>query len=206
MHATSPPPVPPDAASTRARDRVLRAARELFYRFGIRAVGVDEIVRNAGVTKPSLYRNFPSKDELAACYLRAYDQEFWSRLEAARELYPEDSRAQILHYLQGLAERASVTGYRGCGLSNAGIEYPEADHPARRVAQKNKQAFRAKLRTLARDMGARQPDLLGDALLLLIEGSFSSGQLFGPGGPAMAVVETAEQLIAHQLAPATEAE
>jgi len=158
-------------------------------------VGVDEIVRNAGVTKPSLYRNFPSKDELAACYLRAYDQEFWSRLETARALYPHDPKAQILHYLKGLADRACAEGYRGCGLSNAGIEYPEPDHPARLVAQENKRAFRAQLRKLSADMGARQPELLGDALLLLIEGCFSSGQLFGAGGPAEAVVATAEQLI-----------
>ncbi len=54
----------------RAAERIRETAGELFYRQGIRAVGVDEIVTRAGVTKPSLYRSFPSKDELAAAYLR----------------------------------------------------------------------------------------------------------------------------------------
>ena len=57
-------------------------ARDLFYREGIRAVGVDEIVRQAGVTKPSLYRSFPSKDELAASYLRQYEKDSGTRFDA----------------------------------------------------------------------------------------------------------------------------
>src|SRR5215468_5729616 len=71
------------APPPRAADRIKSTARELFYREGIRAVGVDEIVTRAGVTKPSLYRTFPSKDELAAAYLRDYDGEFWARFDAA---------------------------------------------------------------------------------------------------------------------------
>ena len=61
------------SATPRAADRIRQTARDLFYREGIRAVGVDEIVTRAGVTKPSLYRSFPSKDELAAAYLRDYE-------------------------------------------------------------------------------------------------------------------------------------
>jgi AcrR family transcriptional regulator len=65
-------PVETEAATPRAADRILDVARDLFYREGIRAIGVDEIVRRAGVTKPSLYRSFSSKDELAASYLKVY--------------------------------------------------------------------------------------------------------------------------------------
>src|SRR5690349_8008119 len=75
----SPATEPPAAEPLRAADRILQSARDLFYREGIRAVGVDEIVARAGVTKPSLYRSFPSKDELAATYLRRYEAEFWER-------------------------------------------------------------------------------------------------------------------------------
>src|SRR4051794_7566557 len=81
-----------------AVDRIRKTARELFYREGIRAVGVDEIVSRAGVTKPSLYRSFSSKDELAAAYLRDYDGEFWVRFEQSAADFPDDPRAQILHY------------------------------------------------------------------------------------------------------------
>lgn len=73
-----------------AADRIRKTAREMFYRDGIRAVGVDAIVTQAGVTKPSLYRSFSSKDELAATYLRDYDAEFWARFDAACAAHPGD--------------------------------------------------------------------------------------------------------------------
>src|ERR1700761_2688749 len=77
----------------RAADRIRQTAQELFYREGIRAVGVDEIVTRAGVTKPSLYRSYASKDELAAEYLRDYEVAFWKVFEAGAEKYPDDVRA-----------------------------------------------------------------------------------------------------------------
>src|SRR5262249_23596321 len=75
--ATADKPQPEKAL--KAADRIRRTARDLFYQQGIRAVGVDEIVHQAGVTKPSLYRSFASKDELAAAYLTDYDCDFWNR-------------------------------------------------------------------------------------------------------------------------------
>src|SRR5687768_7578527 len=116
-----------DRGPARAADRILSAARDLFYREGIRAVGVDEIVTRAGVTKPSLYRSFSSKDELAAAYLRDYDGEFWVRFEQSAAKHPGDPKAQILDYLDGLSRRAQRPDYRGCGLSNAALEYPAPD-------------------------------------------------------------------------------
>jgi AcrR family transcriptional regulator len=180
----------------RAADRILGAAWDLFYREGIRAVGVDEIVRQAGVTKPSLYRSFASKDELAASYLRGYETKFWARFEEAIAAHPGDPRKQILAFLSGVEERAMTKGFRGCGMTNAAIEYPESNHPARLVSEANKRELRRRLRAMAGEMGARDADTLGDGLLLLIEGAYISGQLFGPGGPAGSVAKTAERLIA----------
>ncbi|MBX6322427.1 MAG: TetR/AcrR family transcriptional regulator [Rhodospirillaceae bacterium] len=189
------------AGAPRAAERIRATARELFYREGIRAVGVDEIVSRAGVTKPSLYRCFPSKDELAAAYLRDYDAEFWRRFDAALAAAPpDDPRAQLRAFLEPLARRASKAGYRGCGLTNAAVEYPDPAHPARRVAEANKRALRRRLREMAARMGARDPEMLGDGLLLLIEGAYASGQLFGRDGPARAVAEVADRLIAASLA------
>src|SRR5919197_632267 len=146
----------------RAAERILGVARKLFYLEGIRAVGVDEIVRQAGVTKPSLYRSFPSKDELAASYLREYEKAFWQRFDAAVEAHPGDPRRQIIAFLSGVGERAAM----------------------------------------AKEMGAANPDTLGDGLLLLIEGAYISGQLFGPGGPAAAVARNADLLIEASLGSA----
>ncbi|RBL83101.1 TetR family transcriptional regulator [Streptomyces cavourensis] len=182
-----------------AADRIRKTAREMFYRDGIRAVGVDAIVNQAGVTKPSLYRSFSSKDELAAAYLRDYDAEFWGRFNAACDAHPGDPRAQLHAYLSGLGVRAVQNGYRGCGLTNAAVEYPEAGHPARVVAVEHKVELRRRLTAMAAEMGAPDPEALGDGLLLLIEGAFVSSQLFGEGGPAGRVAEMADKLIAAHL-------
>jgi AcrR family transcriptional regulator len=183
----------------RAAERILGVARKLFYSEGIRAVGVDEIVRKAGVTKPSLYRSFPSKDELAAAYLREYDKAFWQRFDAAVAAHPGDPRRQIIAFLEGVAHRAVKPAYRGCGMTNAAVEYPEPGHPARLVGQENKRELRRRLREMAAGMGAADADTLGDGLLLLIEGAYISGQIFGPGGPAASVALNAERLIAASL-------
>ncbi len=178
-----------------AAEKILDVARDLFYRQGIRAIGVDQIVRTAGVAKPSLYRAFSSKDELAASYLRRYDREFWERFDKAVTAHPGDPRAQILAFLTGVGERTQTPSYRGCGMTNAAVEYPQAAHPARKVSEDNKRELRRRLREMARGMGAADADTLGDGLLLLIEGAYISGQLFGAGGPARSVARNAALLI-----------
>jgi len=196
----NPPLGTAPAVKPRAAERILATARELFYRQGIRAVGVDEIVSRSGVTKPSLYRSFTSKDELAAAYMRDYDADFWRRFEAAIALAPAgEPRAQLLTFLRGVGERAQRPAYRGCGMTNAAIEYPEPDNPARRVAILNKQELRRRLREFAAAMGAVDPETLGDGLLLLVEGAYVSGQLFGEGGPARSLAAAADRLIEASL-------
>ncbi|TPK97891.1 TetR/AcrR family transcriptional regulator [Mesorhizobium sp. B2-4-14] len=185
-HASAPP---------KAAKKILDVAYELFYRRGIRAIGVDEIVKRAGVTKPSLYRSFPSKDELAASYLRQYDLEFWERFDEAVDAHPGDPRAQIIAFLTRVGKRTQKPDFRGCGMTNAAVEYPERGHPARVVSEENKQELRRRLRTMAAAMGAQDADTLGDGLLLLIEGAYISGQLFGLGGPAQSVARNADLLI-----------
>ncbi|MFK2878095.1 TetR/AcrR family transcriptional regulator [Rhodanobacter hydrolyticus] len=186
-------------ARPRAADRIRDTAFELFYREGIRAIGVEEIVNRAGVTKPSLYRAYESKDELAADYLRDYNERFCRVFEAPSAEHPGDPKAQLLAYLDGLASRASSDGYRGCGLTNAVIEYPERDHPAHKVAVESKRSLRKRLRELCRAMGARDAEALADGLLLLIEGSYVSGQTFGRGGPARMLGKAARTLIEASL-------
>ncbi|MNL64498.1 hypothetical protein D3C87_1887190 [compost metagenome] len=101
----------------------------------------------------------------------------------------------MLDYLSGLGSRAVQNGYRGCGLTNAAVEYPEPDHPARVVAVAHKLELRRRLNAMTAEMGANEPQALADGLLLLIEGAFVSSQLFGEGGPAGRVAEMADKLI-----------
>ncbi|CAM4334191.1 TetR/AcrR family transcriptional regulator [Bordetella muralis] len=214
----SPQSAPPKLASERIRE----TARRMFYEDGIRAVGVDALVAEAGVTKPSLYRSFSSKDELAASYLRDYEVEFWAKFNEGAPLHPDDPRAALMVYFEGLAQRSAgrpvaptsdrvardesslpvaTTRYRGCGLTNAVVEYPEPDHPAHQVAVRHKADLRARMVELAVDMGAADPDVLADGLMLLLEGAFVSGQIFGEGGPARYLPEVASRLIDASIAP-----
>jgi len=185
----------------RAADRIRETAADLFYRQGIRAVGVDEIVNSAGVTKPSLYRSFASKDELATAYLRDFGQNAQRRFEKNLAERPQDPRGQFRQWLQELSVRAAEPGYRGCGVTNASVEYPERSHPAHEFAAAHKRQVRKRLAALAETMGARRPDRLADALMLLIEGACVSGQLFGADGPSRVLVDAADVLIDAHLPP-----
>lgn len=183
------------ASAPRAADRILTTADALFYREGSRAVGVDEIVIQAGATKPSLYRAYPSKDHLIAATLAGRAAADQARLDAAAAAHPDDPKAQLLAWIDSLVAATGQPGYRGCALTNAVVEYPHGKHPARRAAVAHKQAVRDRLRDLTRAMGARKPKKLADALLLLAEGLAVTAQIFGEDGPAGAARAAAEALI-----------
>ena len=179
----------------RAADKIRQTARELFYRDGIRAVGVDEIVARAGVTKPSLYRTYRSKDELTVAVLLESTETFWGYFDEAILAHPGDPRAQLLAFFAALAERTVQNDYRGCPLSNAAVEYPQKGHIARAAAQDHKGEVRQRLRDKARELGVANPEALGDALLLLLEGAYLTTQLFDTGRPSAEVGRAAEALI-----------
>lgn len=190
---------PVSSAERPARERILDVAKDLFYRQGIRAVGVDAIVAAAGATKPSLYRNFPSKDDLVVAYLKFRDEQYWRWWDDTVARHPGQPRQQIIALLKSLAGRSTRPGYRGCPFTNAAIEFPEPAHPGRAVAAANKAELRRRLRGLAAATGAREPDRLGDQLFLLMEGAYASGQIMGPAGPALHLAEAADALIQAQL-------
>jgi AcrR family transcriptional regulator len=181
------------------RERLLAVAGELFYRQGIRSVGVDEIVAEAKVAKMSLYRSFASKDELAAAYLAERDERYWSWWDGTVARHPDEPRRQIKALFLSLAERTTRPNWRGCPFTNAATEFPEADNPARKIAEANKRELRRRLRTLAEAAGAHRPAALADQLVLLFEGAYTTAQTFGADGPAKAVAEAADALVAAQL-------
>jgi AcrR family transcriptional regulator len=184
------------------RERILSAASDLFYRQGIRAVGVEAIAEAAGTNKMTLYRHFSSKDELVAEYLRCLARDgskLWTELEAAT---PGDPRAQLRGWLSVMQAHVLDTDQRGCALANAAVELPEKDHPAKCVIEQFKGEQRAKLVGLCAASGCDEPELLADELFLLLEGAHVSIQSFGPNGPASRLVRMGEALIASHLAPA----
>ena len=127
------------------RERILQAARELFYRDGIRAVGVEAIAAAAGTNKMTLYRHFASKDELVAAYLQELADQGEALWDEARAKHPGDAEAQLRYLLRRISQFADECSGRGCALANAAIELPERAHPARRVIEENKNRARERL-------------------------------------------------------------
>jgi AcrR family transcriptional regulator len=170
--------------SPRVRDRIFKTARELFYRQGIRAVGVDAIACGAGTNKMSFYRSFPSKDDLVAECLKAQVTEAWERWDAAIAPYAGNPRRQIEAIFEMIMSKSCGENACGCPLSNAAVELREAEHPGHDVIRRYKLEMRQRLRTLAAEAQVSDPAALGDALMLLIEGSTVTRLTFdGNGGP-----------------------
>jgi AcrR family transcriptional regulator len=182
-----------------ARERVFEVAADLFYRKGVRAVGVEEIVRAAGVAKISLYRSFASKDDLIVAYLETRNAERWRQWDEAFAKYEDDPPAQLRAIMTYLARRTTGAGYRGCPFINYCAEFPDASHPGHRVAEANKREMRRRFLAMAEALGARRPRELADGLLLLVEGAYAISQtLGGAKGPGTAIVGAAEALVQAQ--------
>jgi AcrR family transcriptional regulator len=183
-----------------ARLRILDTASEMFYRDGIRAVGIDAIIARSGVAKMSLYRNFPSKDALVTAWLEDRNAFFWQRWDKAEASHAGDPRGQLEAILEMVAASVSHPKWRGCPFLNTGTEFPEPDHPARTIILANKRAVGERLRSVAAAAGVRDPDLLAQQLQLLIDGAYAIGQSLGPEGPARTVASAGRALIAASLA------
>jgi len=177
------------------RARILKAARELFYRCGIHAVSVDAVAEAASTNKTTLYRHFASKDELVAECLREYGRELetaWVETERAHAGRPKE---QLLAWLRFIAEFKLGTSERGCAFANAAVELPDANHPARRVIEDCKSQHRELIIQLCRKARLRDPELLADELFLLGEGARLSIQSLGPRGPAERLAEMFQGLV-----------
>jgi len=178
------------------RERLLAAAAELFYRHGIRAVGVDAVAEAAGSNKMTLYRHFASKDELVAEYLRQMASAAEHCWDAYEQAHPGDPLAQLRAWLADMAEHLAKADDRGCPLANAAVELPEKTHPARRVIEEYKLAHRDRLIKLCRGAGLNDSEMLADELHLLLEGARVTAQSVGSDGLGPRLMRMGEALIA----------
>lgn len=178
-----------------AAQRIFDAALDLFYQRGIRAVGVDDIVCEAGVTKPSLYRNFASKEDLVVACLEEVTRDGIEKMDAVIAEAGDNPRDQVRALIAHKAAGMTDPGFRGCAISNCAVEFPEPGHQGRRVIEECKIQFRDKFVELTRAMQAREPEALADGLILLIEGAYSSSHVYGSQGPAQSLVRAADALI-----------
>lgn len=184
----------PQTPGAVAQEQLLGAAEALFYRDGVRAVGIEAVVERAGVNKMSLYRRFASKRELVLAYLERMEECFFGRFDASVSRHPGQARAQLIQYFDDLSVRASQPDYRGCPFVNVAAEFADPAQPERAFVAAHKARLMARLVELATAAGAREPQALANALALLIEGIYSASQTYShgdspvPGAPQAARV------------------
>jgi AcrR family transcriptional regulator len=168
MNAVRPPPAAATAGSRGPRERILAAARTLFYRHGIQATGVEELARAAGVSKRTLYKLFASKDQLVAAYLEQMDQVD----PPANERYLLRADLPPRERLLAVFRRPPASeAFRGCPFHNAAVELAGPAHPGTAVIHAHKQAFLRQLADTARQAKAHDPETLGRQLAVLFEGA-----------------------------------
>jgi len=175
------------------RDRLVGSASRLFYREGIHAVGVDRLVREAGVTLATFYRHFPTKEALVEAYLRATDQRLRRNVENA--LRDQDPRQALEALLDLIGQRTSAPGFRGCQFINAAAEYPDSAHPVHVAVSDHRTWFRAVATEVARQLGHPDPDEAGQYLVVLHDGALVASELDDQKAVQIAVKNAARQLL-----------
>jgi AcrR family transcriptional regulator len=178
------------------RERILETASDLFYRRGVRAVGVDVVVEAAGVAKTSLYRYFRTKDDLIAAFLLREDADFWACWDRAAARHGQDWEAELEAQLAWIGERVGRPNYRGCPQLNVAAEFPEEDHPARIVARTHKQELRCRLQDIAERLQVDRPDELAAQLAVVINGAFVSSQVLAADDATAILRQMTRALIA----------
>jgi AcrR family transcriptional regulator len=158
-------------AKAPARERILGTAYELFSRRGIRAVGVDEVIERAGVAKATLYRHFPSKDDLVVAFLERREQ-LWTRdwVEGEAKRRGSTPEEQLLAIFDAFDEWFHRDDFEACSFINVLLEVG-ADHPAGSASVRHLEYIRSVVRRLAEEARLRDPDSFAHLWHVLMKGS-----------------------------------
>lgn len=166
------------SGTSAARERLLRTASDLFYREGIHAVGVDRIIAEAGVTRATFYRHFPSKQDLVEAYLGVEDATIRDAFARAREV-TDEPHALLGLVIDGLADDVARLHTRGCPFINAAAEYPDPASGVRQAVGEHREWFRGELEALLAAADAGDPATAAGQLVLLRDAAMVGGYLDG---------------------------
>jgi AcrR family transcriptional regulator len=184
--------------------RILQAAAALFYADGIRAVSADRVIAEAGVSKVTFYRHYPTKDLLVAAYLTAISRGEREAVEAATAAHPGDPATVLRGYAGALGSQSCTPGFRGCPFINAAAEYADPEHPVRAVVAAHRAWMTGTAARLLADLGVDDPQATAAELVMLRDGAMVAGYVGDPEVIAAALVGAGAAIVAaHRTAPAT---
>jgi AcrR family transcriptional regulator len=191
-------PAPPATG----RERLVAAAIELFYTHGFAAIGLDQVIEAAGVTKTTFYKHFEGKDDLMVAAVKRRDEwesQAWER--AVRKVAGDDPASQLLGMIDVMDLWFNDSDFKGCMFINAAAEFPNPHDPVHQAAASYKKKTRDRRRDLALAAGAdaKSAEIFADCFTALIEGALILRQTHGRNDAARAIRPAVEQLMATYL-------
>ena len=183
------------------RNELMVAADDLFTTKGASNVGVDEIAATSGIAKSTLYRWFPTKDDLVVAFLAQRDDAFRQQWDAVAREHEGRPLDELIAQLEWIRRYIASPGFRGCPFLNTTAEFADAGHRVRAAARANKAELHRRLTELADRLDVAEPSVLADQLVLIIDGAFATSQVFGEDGPQHRLVDAARILV--EAAPRT---
>ena len=165
--------------TSQARQRILETADRLFYREGVRAVGIDRIIAEAGVAKMSLYKHFPSKDDLILAVLKHREQGVLEFFRSAMERHGKKAKNPLRAFFAALKEFLESPGFRGCPFQNAAVELADPAHPGTEFVRGHKQRFSEFLRGLVEVTVGKAAAKVAPAVTILVEGALVTAVVQG---------------------------
>ena len=164
-------PLPPPGT---VAERILSTADELFYREGVRAVGIQRVIEEAGIAKASLYAHYASKDHLVAACMERRAQTSRAAIAAALDAAPDNPRAKLLALFDFQREAVIDPGFHGCPVQKTHAELHDPEHPAKKITAIHRQWLLDLLRRLVKEAGLTSPAYVAGALLVLFDGAIAT--------------------------------
>ncbi|WP_040828297.1 TetR/AcrR family transcriptional regulator [Nocardia jiangxiensis] len=162
-----------------ARSRLLDTATGLFYAEGLHAVGVERVISEAKVTRATLYRHFPGKNDLLVAYLKQADEAVRGQVDAARTpTSPPDDIIRVV--TRSIADDIQREGFRGCAFLNAAAEFPDPTHPVHQAVLDHRQWFLTTMTELFTATGKPDADPAARHFVMLRDGAMAAGCLTDP--------------------------
>jgi AcrR family transcriptional regulator len=159
------------------RERLINAATELFYAYGLRAVSVDKVIESARTTKVTFYRHFKSTDDLVVAHLERRAQLERDGISAAIEQAGGDPDRAFQLIAEQLGILSCGPGFRGCPFINAAAEYPDPASPVRRTIDEHRAWCKKAFATLIEPLGLPDPGAISADLMLIRDGAMVAGYL-----------------------------
>src|SRR5262249_47407579 len=185
--------------TSEARQRILETAGRVLYQDGIRAVGIDRIIAEAGVAKMSLYKHFASKDDLILAVLKYREESVLGFFRSAMERHGKKAKNPLRAFFASLKDFFESPGFRGCPFQNAAVELADPTHPGTEFVRGHKQRFSEFLRGLVEEIVGKAAAKVAPAVSILVEGAIVTAVIQGNPHAADVARDTALKLVGKEM-------